>query len=188
MQYGEMARRVQELAGLASREEAERALTATLQTLGERVTGGEITDLLEQLPDQATFNLPQGAATRTEAFTLDTFLERIAARTGSDVAGAQRIAQAVLAVIREAVSPGELEDLQAQLPDEITALFQMDRGRRAEDAVRGPEGQLDAELMDRAAEAGISGAFGAAPGAQEAREALRREAERAFGEDEAQGS
>jgi hypothetical protein len=47
---------------------------------------------------------------------------------------------------------------------------------------------LDAKLMDRAAEAGVSGASGAAPGASEARDSLRREAERTFDEPEGQGS
>ncbi len=39
----------------------------------------------------------------------------------------------------------------------------------------------DEEKMDRVAQAGVEGAFGAAPGADETRERMRQDAEQAFG-------
>lgn len=42
------------------------------------------------------------------------------------------------------------------------------------------ERKLDQEAMDRAAQAGVEGAFGAAPDAGQTREQLREDAERAF--------
>lgn len=49
--------------------------------------------------------------------------------------------------------------------------------------------QQDEEKMDRVAQAGVEGAFGAAPGASETRERMRQDAEQAFSENQAeQGS
>ncbi len=50
MKYDEFISQVQRRANLASREEAERATRATLETLGERLAGGEAKDLAAQLP------------------------------------------------------------------------------------------------------------------------------------------
>ena len=45
--------------------------------------------------------------------------------------------------------------------------------------------ETDAEQMDRVAEAGVSGAFGANPNAEELREQMREDAEDAFSGDDA---
>jgi uncharacterized protein (DUF2267 family) len=45
MKYDEFISQVQRRADLASREEAERATRATMETLGERLAGGEAKDL-----------------------------------------------------------------------------------------------------------------------------------------------
>lgn len=57
MQYSEFLRRVEEqIAANRSvsdtRREAENAITATLETLNERISGGEARDLAAQLPQE----------------------------------------------------------------------------------------------------------------------------------------
>ena len=50
MKHDEFIGKVQHLARLGSRGDAERATWATLQTLGERLAGGEAKELASQLP------------------------------------------------------------------------------------------------------------------------------------------
>src|SRR4051794_311540 len=67
---------VEQVGGL-SREQAERAIEATLRTLAERITGGEAEDIAAFLPKEVrTYLFP----TREEAerFGLDEFYRRVA--------------------------------------------------------------------------------------------------------------
>jgi len=50
MQHDQFIGQVQHRAQLSSRGDAERAVRATLETLAERLVGGEATDLAAQLP------------------------------------------------------------------------------------------------------------------------------------------
>ena len=52
MQYEEFLNKVQDRLGPAQPDEARRAIIATLETLGERISGGEASDLAEQLPEE----------------------------------------------------------------------------------------------------------------------------------------
>jgi uncharacterized protein (DUF2267 family) len=52
VQYEEFLDKVQDRIGPAQPDEARRAITATLETLGERISGGEANDLTEQLPKE----------------------------------------------------------------------------------------------------------------------------------------
>jgi uncharacterized protein (DUF2267 family) len=52
MRYDELIGQVRERGRLDSREEAERATRAVLETLGERLAGGEPHDLASQLPQE----------------------------------------------------------------------------------------------------------------------------------------
>jgi uncharacterized protein (DUF2267 family) len=103
------------------RDEAESLTRATLQVLGERLSGGEAEDLRAQLPKQLKVDLvsPREEA---EAFDADEFAQRVSQRTGLNAADAGAGVLAVLATIREAVSPGEFEDVLAQLGREFAEL------------------------------------------------------------------
>jgi uncharacterized protein (DUF2267 family) len=105
-----------------TREQAERAIEATLRTLAERITGGEAEDVARVLPEELRpFLFP----TREEAepFGLDEFYRRVADRAGVDRATAARHASAVFAALGVAVAPGELRDMAAQLPQEYEPLL-----------------------------------------------------------------
>ena len=52
MQYEEFLNKVQDRTGSAQPDEARRAITATLSTLSERISGGEAADLRDQLPQE----------------------------------------------------------------------------------------------------------------------------------------
>jgi uncharacterized protein (DUF2267 family) len=111
---------VQEAAGI-DEGHAARAIAATLATLAERLDRGEARDLAEEVPPE----LAAWLATNTPAarFGVDEFIRRVAEREGVDAATAERDARAVFTALGYAVSPGELADVAAQLPQEFARLL-----------------------------------------------------------------
>jgi uncharacterized protein (DUF2267 family) len=127
MRYDEFISRVQERAGLA-RDEAVRSTEATLATLGERLYRTERENLAAQLPDELKedlFKEVDSEVTRRDVdrFSLEEFYIRVSARAEIGYPDAVKRAQAVIAVLREAVSAGEIEDVLSKLPDEYGELF-----------------------------------------------------------------
>jgi uncharacterized protein (DUF2267 family) len=120
VQYDDFIRSVAQRADIA-REDAERLTAATLQTLAERITGGEAEDLAAQLPQELKPHLT-GGREEAERFDVDTFVARVADRAGTDPDQALAHAGAVFATLREAVTAGELDDIAAQLPDGLRDL------------------------------------------------------------------
>jgi uncharacterized protein (DUF2267 family) len=108
-----------------SREDAERAIHATLQTLGERIDREQARQLAAQLPP----GIAPWIATTTSAerFDADAFAERVARRAGLDDAIARRAASAVLDAVARAVSREEWDDMVAELPAGYAPL--LPRGR-----------------------------------------------------------
>jgi uncharacterized protein (DUF2267 family) len=111
---------VEDAAGL-ERESAERAIQATLSTLGERIDRGEASQLAAQLPPEVAPWI--ATADGAHGFDLDEFLRRVAEREGTDVSTAERHAYAVFAALGQAVSPDELADLAAELPRSYAPLL-----------------------------------------------------------------
>jgi uncharacterized protein (DUF2267 family) len=120
VQYDEFIGSVAEGAGI-SREDAERLTAATLETLAERITGGEAEDLAAQLPRELKSYLT-GVGEDAERFDVDTFVARVAERTEMDPDQALAHMGTVFATLREAVTAGELDDIAAQLPDGLRDL------------------------------------------------------------------
>ncbi|MCW2768139.1 MAG: hypothetical protein JWO11_4098 [Nocardioides sp.] len=101
---------------------AEALTAATLKTLAERISGGEAADLASQLPKELQPHLIAAEET-AERFGVDEFIRRVADRAGTDPDSALKAQGAVFATIREAVSPGELDDIASQLPDDLRRLL-----------------------------------------------------------------
>ena len=126
MQYEEFLNRVQDRIGPAQPDEARRAITATLSTLSERISDGEANDLAAQLPQELKEPI-QRSGEEAEAFSLEEFLRRVGEREGANADTAREHASAVITVLREAVTEGQLDDIRAQLPQEFAPLFQYGR-------------------------------------------------------------
>jgi uncharacterized protein (DUF2267 family) len=122
VQFEEFVHEVADRAGM-SRDEAESLVRATLRTLAERLSGGEAEDLRAQLPRQLQAELipPQEEA---QGFDVEEFAQRVAARSGTDEAVAGAGVVAVLSVIRDAVSPGEFDDVLSQLGRDFAELVE----------------------------------------------------------------
>ncbi len=122
---------VQNRAHLASTGEALRAIEATLQQLGRRLAGNEAEDLASQLPPELGHFLREEAG-EGERFDAQEYIARVSLLEGVDPPDAAFHVRAVLSVLQEAVSPGEIEDVKAQLPTDWDRLFEA-----------GSEGRLD---------------------------------------------
>jgi uncharacterized protein (DUF2267 family) len=116
--YDELVDRVEGRAGL-DRAGAERALAAVLETLGERIAGGEVDDIAAHLPQQLREPLERGKANsggKAQRISLDEFVGRIADRQGVVWEDALEHARAVFATLREAIPEKEWSDMWAELP------------------------------------------------------------------------
>ena len=122
MNYDTFIDMVAQRAGVDS-EAAVDLTRGTLETLADRLTGGEAMDLAAQLPQplQATMRNPADAA---ERFGAPEFIRRVGERAGVDEATARTGVRAVLTTVREAVTGGEFDDVMSQLPREFRDLVE----------------------------------------------------------------
>jgi uncharacterized protein (DUF2267 family) len=124
MPAAEFLRRVADRAAV-DEEAARRAADAVLETLGERIAGGEVEDLIQQLPVELHEPLRRGDALSNGAarkMSLEEFVRRIAEREGVTPDQAHEHARAVFATLREAVHEHEFLDVVAQLPRDYAAI------------------------------------------------------------------
>ena len=122
MQYEEFVGEVQNRARLGSEGEAVRAIRATLATLAERLPKDEAEHLAAQLPPGIGSYLQE--TNGSERFTLNHFFERVATREPADLADAVHHARAVISVLNEAVTAGQIEQVRNTLSDEFNPLFE----------------------------------------------------------------
>lgn len=123
MQYQEFIDRVRQWGGLDSFERAEAATRATLTTLGEYLAEGEGLDLASQLPQGLAEILHQQPPNRSKIFSLTDFLQVVGEQEEVGIEEAETHSRAVLGVLQEAVSEGEMEDVRRQFPSEFDPLF-----------------------------------------------------------------
>lgn len=126
MQHDQMIGVVQDRARLASRGDAERAVRATLETLGERIPDGLADNLAAGLPHEVGEHLRRtevmGGLGTGERFDRDEFLTRVAERSGTDPPQAAYLARVVLEVVDEATSGGTMSRVRDALPADIRQL------------------------------------------------------------------
>lgn len=121
MSFDEIIARLQETAGIEDRREAERTFRHVLQALADRLTGKETWDLLAQLPAQVKKSiLITDAPLR---MSREELVGRIAEELELPREEARERVRAVFAVLREAVTWGELEDVIRQLGPEWADLL-----------------------------------------------------------------
>lgn len=115
--------RVQEHASLSSTVDAERVARATVSTLAERITAGQIQDLGADLPDELRTELSQRSG-QAEAFDKGAFLDRVSGEIDSvDIDEVENEVRAVLRVLREWAPEGQIDDTLAQLPQDLARMF-----------------------------------------------------------------
>ena len=123
MKYDEFIKHVQTLAQMDSREEAQRATQATLETIRERIVGNEAKDLASQLPQQFSEYLRGREGEDGQPFSMEEFLQRVSAKEQVEPTVAANHVRAVFAVLQNAVTPGEFTDFKANFSDDYLDLF-----------------------------------------------------------------
>ena len=122
MQFDDFISRVQEQAGLDTREESIMLTRAVLETLGERLDRKVRNGIEAQLPNE----LKEFLLAREEhsgQYDLQEFYNRIGARADLTYEDAKQRTRQVLSVLRQAVASGEIEDVREDLPPEYGELF-----------------------------------------------------------------
>ncbi|MET7419476.1 DUF2267 domain-containing protein [Dactylosporangium sp. NPDC005555] len=130
MEERAFAAAVAEQAGLG-KEEAADLTRATLEALGNQLSGGEVRDLATDLPEGLAASLPQRAG-GARPVPLREFIHQVRERTGLNPAEATRGTRAVLSTLGRAVDSPHVQHALTQLPAEYRAFSAA--GRR-------PEGQ-----------------------------------------------
>jgi uncharacterized protein (DUF2267 family) len=121
MEQDEFLKKVAQQADV-SLEKADALTSATLRTLAERISGGEAEDLAEQLPTELKPIL-MPADEPAQPFDAEEFVRRVADRAGTDPDQATAGVRAVFNTLREAVTPGEIDDITSQLPKDLRGLI-----------------------------------------------------------------
>jgi CBS domain-containing protein/uncharacterized protein (DUF2267 family) len=121
--WGRFLHRAARITNLKARDDLEAAIEIVLGGIVRRITYQEAAHLIAQLPaelQQRLLDLPKGPdrTVNREAIEL-----ALAVRLSLGPADAMRIAREVGAVLAQAVSEGELEDVRAQLPSDMRQLL-----------------------------------------------------------------
>lgn len=121
MEYQAFIGRIQDRTGLGEQASLQ-VVQATFTTLSDRLAGGAPSNLGSELPERVkTFLAEEG---RGEVFGFAEFKTRLAARMDAEPDVAIRHAQAVVDVVRQAVSGQVVDRVADQLPDDYAPLFE----------------------------------------------------------------
>ncbi|HEY8504005.1 MAG TPA: CBS domain-containing protein [Gemmataceae bacterium] len=121
--YGRLLNRLRAAANLETAEQAETALEVVLEALVRRLTPDEAEDLIAQLPSllQPTLRaLPPGP---DKGITRQAIETALCERLEVDPPRAAQLLDVVGATLAQVVSPGQIEDMRAQLPEEMRSIL-----------------------------------------------------------------
>ncbi len=126
MQHDQFIGQVQARAKLPSRGDAERAVRATLETLGERLPEGLADNLAAQLPLEIGEHLRRtellGGVGTGERFDRNEFITRVMERSRTDPAQATYQARVVFEILDEASTGGLMDRVRDALPPDLREL------------------------------------------------------------------
>lgn len=121
MHYQDFVNRVQEKIQLKDSRKVKEVLAGVFETLGERLHKTEQEKLAAQLPEELKDLLLRRS--EHDFFLLEEFYTRVSARSGVRYPRAVEYSLAVISVLQEAVSTGELADVTADLTEDYRELF-----------------------------------------------------------------
>lgn len=120
--YGRMVRKVAEATGL-HRDRAERALLSATSMLCRRLTPDEANDLVAQLPSALQPRLGRCLDGPDRTVSVKAMEDEVNRSLGVSAERAGEIVRAVVRVLSESVSAGQMAEVRGQLPEEMKALF-----------------------------------------------------------------
>ncbi|MGB3759519.1 MAG: DUF2267 domain-containing protein [Rivularia sp. (in: cyanobacteria)] len=123
MKYDEFIKHVQSVAQLDSREQAELAISATLETVKERIVGDEAKDLGAQLPEEIAKYLRGREGENGQHFKVEEFIERVSKKEEVSPEDTVMHIRAIFTVLQSAVSPGEFTSFKHNFSDDFAKVF-----------------------------------------------------------------
>jgi uncharacterized protein (DUF2267 family) len=123
MEYNEFITHVQSLAQSNSREEAERATRATLETITERIPGDEFKEVAAELPQELAQSLQRREGEISEPFNLQEFISRVSQRENIEPTTTVIHVRAVFAVLQNAINPEKFSKFHNYFDHDYEELF-----------------------------------------------------------------
>lgn len=126
MTMDEFLRCVQEKVGRIDREQTARATAAVFHALRDRITPVEGDQLAAQLPRELKVIWEAGETPDRKPARIrrEAFYRRVQAEAGAATRReAQELVYGVFAALKEAVSPGEADDVLGQLPKDLKEVW-----------------------------------------------------------------
>jgi uncharacterized protein (DUF2267 family) len=123
MEYNEFITHVQSLAQSNSREEAERATRATLETITERIPGDEFKEVAAELPQELAQSLQRREGEISEPFNLQEFISRVSQRENIEPTTTAIHVRAVFAVLQNAINPDKFSKFHNYFDHDYEELF-----------------------------------------------------------------
>jgi uncharacterized protein (DUF2267 family) len=121
VKYEEFVDLVKRRAKVETEVEALHLIGATLSTLSIRIGSDEAQDLAAQLPQGVREFLENKEP--QETFGLAEFYNKVSIRSSVGFPDIERHARAVISVVAETASAGEIDDVLSRLPEEYIPLF-----------------------------------------------------------------
>lgn len=115
--------KVRDEAGLDNRDDARTAVDVVLALLIRRLSADEAKHLIAQLPSLLQASLRGLDPGPDKSVTRDVIEAELAKRLDLGPARAPQVLTAVAGTVAQAISPGQLEDVQGQLPQPLASLF-----------------------------------------------------------------
>ena len=119
-------RRVMIETGRANLEDSKRATAVVFRTLRDRLTSDEAEQAAAQLPGELKRLWKTGERPRRRPVKMDreAFYDRIKTEAGlASIKEARAVTRAVFAALEDQLSPGETDDILAQLPKDLKAVW-----------------------------------------------------------------
>jgi uncharacterized protein (DUF2267 family) len=123
MNFKEFTYTVAERAGL-SREEAADLTRATLETLADRLSGGEARDLAVRLPEPMGESLRGKKGMAAGNFGLEEFVRRVSEHAGLTVKETTEGVRAVFRTLAEVVPSDHFDQAMSQLPGDFRRMLE----------------------------------------------------------------
>lgn len=116
--------RAREVADIGTGKESERDAVVVVVALSHLLSdSARRRHFVSQLPGFLKSPLLAEARPVPTAWTRDGFVQHVAAGLETHAARAEAVLRGVYSVLRDAVSPGQIAEFEAQLPDDIRALL-----------------------------------------------------------------
>lgn len=121
MQYREMIKKMQTRTGFSDKE-SEQSLRLFIETLASRLTDGERKDMASQLPSEL-HDIAMAPSHQDASRQNNDFIKQFCEMQNIDEGHAKKQIMGAWETLKQAISPGEIQDIKAQLPKQMNSML-----------------------------------------------------------------